>query len=155
MPGSKNRCTEISPTNQSMMEKMTMLERLIKEMEEHIDCDEFEEVQEKCLFQIEKENFGISAVEPLLLFIEKHPLSDFGMPGAIVHYVEQFYKKGYEDLLITSVIRRPTLHTVWMINRIKNAGENSDQYEKILNDILERQDIEEKIKELVLNFLEQ
>lgn len=155
MPGLKNRCTEISPKNQGLIGKRTMLERLINEMEEHIDCDDFEEVQEKCIFQIEKENLGISAVAPLLLFIEKHPLSDFGMPGAIVHYVEQFYKKGYEDLLLASVIRRPTLHTVWMINRIKNTGENSDQYEKILNDILERQDIEEKIKELVLNFLEQ
>lgn len=130
-----------------------MIERLIKEMEEHIDCDDFEEVQEKCLSQIEKANLGISAVEPLLLFIERHPLSNFGIPGAIVHYVEQFYKKGYEDLLITSVIRRPTLHTVWMINRIKNAGENSDKYEKILNDILEKQDIEEKIKNSVKKFI--
>lgn len=130
-----------------------MIERLIKEMEEHIDCDDFEEVQEKCLSQIEKENLGISAVEPLLLFMERHPLSNFGIPGAIVHYIEQFYKKGYEDLLITSVIRRPTLHTVWMINRIKNAGENSDKYEKILNDILEKQDIEEKIKNSVKEFI--
>lgn len=130
-----------------------MIERLIKEMEEHIDCDDFEEVQEKCLSQIEKENLGITAVEPLLLFMERHPLSNFGIPGAIVHYIEQFYKKGYEDLLITSVIRRPTLHTVWMINRIKNAGENSDKYEKILNDILEKQDIEEKIKNYVKEFI--
>lgn len=140
-------------TNRKLTEEITMIERLIKEMEEHIDCDDFEEVQEKCLSQIEKENLGISAVEPLLLFMERHPLSDFGIPGAIVHYIEQFYKKGYEDLLITSVIRRPTLHTVWMINRIKNAGENSDKYEKILNDILEKQDIEEKIKNSVIEFI--
>ena len=130
-----------------------MIEKLIKEMEEKIDCDDFEEVQENCFVQIENEDLGISAVEPLLLFMERHPLSDFGMPGAIVHYVEQFYKKGYEDLLVASVIRRPTLHTVWMINRIKNAGENSDKYEKVLNDILERQDVEEEIKNAVKEFL--
>lgn len=130
-----------------------MIEKLIKEMEEHIDCDDFEEVQERCMLQIEKENLGISAVEPLLLFMERHPLSDFGMPGAIVHYVEKFYKKGYEDLLIASVIRRPTVHTVWMLNRIKNAGENSDQYEKILNDILEKQGIEDEIKNAVKEFV--
>ena len=132
---------------------MTMIEELIKEMEEQIDSDNFEEVQEKCIFQIEKENSGISAVEPLLMFMERHPLSDFGVPGAIVHYVERFYKKGYEDLLLDSIIRRPTLHTVWMINRIKNAGENSDKYEKILNDILDRQDVEEEIKKSVKEFL--
>lgn len=130
-----------------------MIEKFIKEMEEHIDCDDFEEVQEKCMLQIEKENLGISSVEPLLLFMERHPLSDFGMPGAIVHYVEKFYKKGYEDLLIASVIRRPTVHTVWMLNRIKNAGENSDQYEKILNDILEKQGIEDEIKNAVKEFV--
>ena len=130
-----------------------MITELIKEMEERIDQDDFEEVQEKCICQIEEENLGVSAVEPLLLFMERHPLSDFGMPGAIVHYVEQFYKNGYEDLLITSVTRRPTLHTVWMINRIKNAGENSNKYEKILNDILEKQDTEEEIKNSVKEFL--
>ena len=119
-----------------------MIENLIKKMEEQIDSDNFEEVQEECIYQIEKENLGISTVEPLLHFMERHPLSDFGMPGAIVHYAEQFYKKGYEDLLVASVVRRPTMHTVWMINRIKNAGENSDKYEKILNDILEKQDVE-------------
>ena len=130
-----------------------MIENLIKKMEEQIDSDSFEEVQEECIYQIEEENLGISTVEPLLLFMERHPLFDFGMPGAIVHYVEQFYKKGYEDLLVASVIRRPTMHTVWMINRIKNAGENSDKYEKILNDILEKQDVEEEIKNSVKEFL--
>lgn len=135
------------------MKEMTKIEKLIKEMEEEIDCDDFEEVQENCFVQIENEDFGISAVEPLLLFMERHPLNDFGMPGAIVHYVEQFYKKGYEDLLIASVIRRSTLHTIWMINRIKNAGDNSDKYEKVLNDILERQDAEEEIKNTVKRFL--
>ena len=130
-----------------------MIEKLIKEMEKRIDCDDFEEVQENCLFQIENEDLGISAVEPLLHFMERHPLSDFGMPGAIVHYLEQFYKKGYEDFLIASVTRRPTLQTVWMINRIKNAGENSDKNEKVLNDILERKDVEEEIKNAVKEFL--
>lgn len=139
--------------NQDLMEETAMIEDLIKKMEEQIDSDDFEEVQEECIYQIEKENLGISVVEPLLLFMERHPLSDFGMPGAIVHYVEQFYKKGYEDLLVDSVIRRPTLHTVWMINRIKNAGENSDKYEKILNDILEKQDVDEAVKNSVRDFL--
>ncbi len=147
------KCAKLNATtNLDLTEEIAMIEKLIKDMEEHIDCDDFEEVQEKCLFQIEKEDLGVSAIAPLLLFMERHPLSDFGMPGAIVHYAEKFYKKGYEDLLITSVIRRPTVHTVWMINRIKNANENSDKYEKILNDILERQDIEEEIKNTVKEF---
>ena len=54
--------------------------------------------------------------------------------------------------MTTSVSRRPTVHTVFMINRIKNANENTDKNEKILNDILERQDIEEEIKNTVKEF---
>ena len=132
---------------------MAALKELIKDMEAQIDSDCFEEVQENCMYEIEEANLGIDAVKPLLLLMERHPLSDFGMPGAIVHYVEKFYKNGYEDLLISSVIRRPTLHTVWMINRIKNAGGNSERYEKILRDILTKQDVEEEIKNAVKEFL--
>ena len=132
---------------------MAKIEELIKEMEERIDSDDFEEVQENCMYEIEEANLGIDAVEPLLLLMERHPLSDFGIPGAIVHYVERFYKNGYEDLLISSVARRPTLHTVWMINRIKNADENAEKYEKILKDILAKQDVEEEIKNSVKGFL--
>ena len=132
---------------------MTKLEELVKEMEEQIDSDDFEEVQENCMHEIEETNLGIDAVEPLLSLMERHPLSDFGMPGAIVHYVERFYKNRYEDLLISSVVRRPTLHTVWMINRIKNADENSERYEKILRDILTKQDVEDEIKNSVKGFL--
>lgn len=132
---------------------MVKIDELIKEMEEHIDSDDYEEVQEKCIYEIEEANLGIDAVEPLLSLMERHPLSDFGMPGAIVHYVERFYKNGYEDLLISSVVRRPTLHTVWMINRIKNADENSERYEKILRDILTKQDVEDEIKNSVKGFL--
>ena len=127
-----------------------MIEELIRELEAQIDSDDYEEVQENCLAQIQAEGLGLSAVEPLLLFMERHPLSDFGMPGTIVHYAEQ---KGYEALLAVSVARRPTLHTVWMLNRIKNAGEDAGKYEQLLRDILERPDVEEEIKNSVKEFL--
>ena len=130
-----------------------MIEELIRELEAQIDSDDYEEVQENCLAQIQAEGLVLSAVEPLLLFMERHPLSDFGMPGAIVHYAEQFCKKGYEDLLAVSVARRPTLHTVWMLNRVKNAGEDAGKYEQLLRDILERPDVEEEIKNSVKEFL--
>ena len=60
-----------------------MIEELIRELEAQIDSDDYEEVQENCLAQIQAEGLGLSAVEPLLLFMERHPLSDFGMPGAL------------------------------------------------------------------------
>ena len=129
-----------------------MLDEIIKKMEAQIDTDDFEYIQEECMSEIEKKDLGLSAVEPLLQFIERHPVSDFGMPGEIVHYIESL--EGYEDKLVDSINRRPTLHTVWMINRIKNTGENYEKYTKILNGVLERKDIEDEIKESVKEFLE-
>lgn len=138
-----------------MRRKYSMIEEWIKEMEDRIDSHDFEEIQEDVIYKIQSANLGRDAIEPLLRFMERHPLTNFGMPGAIVHYVEQFYKKGYEDLLIASIQRRPTLHTVWMVNRIKNTGENSDRYIDILTAILEKQAIEEEIKTSIRGFLSQ
>lgn len=92
-------------------------------------------------------------MEPLLQFIERHPLSDLGTPGSIVHFVEKFYKQGYESLLISSVKRCPTMHTVWMLNRVKNGEQEQQVYSEILNDIVHNEDIEEEIRRLAQDFL--
>jgi hypothetical protein len=69
-------------------------------------------------------NIGFEAVEPILKFMEGHPAIEFGTPGALVHFVETLYrsyKDDYEEKLLESVSRRPTLHTVWMLNRLING----------------------------------
>jgi len=38
-----------------------------------------------------------------------------------VHFVERFFGKGYEERLLASVARKPTLHTTWMLNRVING----------------------------------
>lgn len=45
---------------------------------------------------------------------------DLGTPGPIVHTLES-WPGGYEKLLAQSVQRKPTPHTVWMVNRILNS----------------------------------
>lgn len=69
------------------------LNSIIEKMENEIDADYFIGVMDNCMQEIEES--GIEAVEPLLQFMERHPLSDFGSPGSIVHFVETFYKQGY------------------------------------------------------------
>lgn len=71
----------------------------------------------------------------------------------IVHFVETFYKKGYEQLLIASVKRRPAMHTVWMLNRVKNGEENQQGYIEILKDIVHNKEIEEEIRDSARDFL--
>ena len=62
-------------------------------------------------------------VAPILDFISKHPEVDFGSPGELVHFVEKFYHKGYEDLLLESVQKNPTVHNIWMLHRCCNDND--------------------------------
>ena len=75
---------------------------------------------------------GLEIVEPVLRFMEEHPAIDFGMPGALVHFVERFYGKGYEEKLIESVQRKPTSVTVWMLNRIINGTKPPDVRQRLI-----------------------
>lgn len=70
---------------------------------------------------------GVKSVEPILRFMEEHPELDYGMPGPLVHYVEEFFQRGYEERLIESVSRRPTQQTVWMLNRVLNGTREQAQ----------------------------
>ena len=70
---------------------------------------------------------AFDAVEPIMRFMEDNPALDFGMPGPLVHFVEMFHRRGYEEKLIDSVNRRPTEHTVWMLNRLINGTDDPRQ----------------------------
>lgn len=62
-------------------------------------------------------------VAPILDFISKHPEVDFGSPGYLVHFVERFYHQGYEELLMESVQKSPTVHNIWMLHRCYNDND--------------------------------
>ena len=55
----------------------------------------------------------------MFALMERLPESDLGSPGPLVHTLETFPR--YEDELLKSVRRRPTVLSVWMINRILNT----------------------------------
>ena len=80
---------------------------------------------------------GIEVVEPILRFMEGHPSIEYGMPGALVHFVERFYEKGYEESLIRSTNRKPTLSTIWMLNRVINGATMPDK-RQLLIEILQQ-----------------
>ena len=72
--------------------------------------------------------------------MEEFPDADFGQPGPLTHFVETFYSNGYEELLCQSLKRRPTVHTVWMLNRIINVPKlaNKETYVALLNEVMNR-----------------
>lgn len=130
-----------------------MLEVLIKKMEDSIDSDDLEWIEEECIEKIEESDLGINAVEPLIKLMERHPLADFGVPGAIVHFVEKYYNKGYEDILYQSIKRSPSMHTVWMLNRICNDKNSDDKFRKLLAETAQRNDIDNAIAKSAKEFL--
>ena len=80
-------------------------------------------------------NVGVESVEPVLRFMEEHPELDYGSPGPLVHFIEGHYLKGYEeykDKLIESVGRRPTILTVWMLNRVLNITKEPEKRQALV-----------------------
>ena len=99
-------------------EIITRLQNAAKEDEEYyMDDDLIDAINEY------PESFEL--VEPILEIIGTHPRVDFGMPGDLVHFLEQFYKHGYEELLVSSVRKNPTAHNIWMVHRCFNDVNNS------------------------------
>nr|WP_318000911.1 hypothetical protein [uncultured Faecalibacillus sp.] len=130
------------------------LKAILDQMELCIEDDEITYEFNDLIEKISDLNLGLSSIEPLLHFIEKHPLIDFGFPGEIVHYLEKFYKQGYEEKLISSLNRKPTRHTVFMLNRLINGTTHKEDYLLLMNDIVHRNDVEQEIKDDVQEFLD-
>lgn len=99
---------------------------------------------------------GLDVVEPVLRFMEEHPDVDYGVPGLLVSFVETFYRRGYEPLLLASVRRKPTVHTIWMLNRLVNGAATEherDAYIRELESAGENPAAGEDVREEVAFFL--
>ena len=111
-------------------------------------------IYDSAIEELKQLDLGLSSVESLLGFMEKHPFTDFGMPGEIVHYMEQFYRHGYEELLMKSIERRPTIHTLFMMNRLINGGGDREFYMALLKKVTERTDIEKEIRDVAQEYID-
>jgi len=101
---------------------------------------------------VEEDERG-EGVEPVLRFLEAHRDIDLGMPGPLVHYVEGFFRNGYEEKLMESLQRAPTPRTVWMLNRLLNglAGAEKEAYLSEMKRLTDFEDPE--VSRLALRFV--
>ena len=90
----------------------------------------------------------------ILEIIADNPSVDFGMPGELVHFVEQFYKNGYEELLIASVSEKPTPHNIWMLHRCYNDINNPqrDKFAEVIRELKNEESISVEIKDAIDEF---
>lgn len=106
--------------------------------------------------KIKERDDAFDAVEPILKIVENNPDIDFGKPGPLVHFVETFYKKGYEEKLVGSIKRQPTKLTVWMLNRIINGSdkEKKKYYLSMLENVIKNPNASNDVGMLVKQFME-
>ena len=128
-------------------------EEMLKKLEALIGSDDFEYDSEVIMNQLAAEGAGSEIIEALFGMMERHPLADFGMPGAMVHFIEDFDPE-YIPLLIRSLQKRPALHTVWMLNRCINGSEQKEDFLGLLRNIAGNDAIEQEIKALAQEFLD-
>ncbi|MCH5720547.1 hypothetical protein [Niabella hibiscisoli] len=107
---------------------------------------------------MEADEIGFEAVETVLQLMEQNPLVEFGTPGPLTHFIEKFYKEyqeKYESLLIKSTESNPTVHTIWLLNRVINGnkGEKQKVLIKLLDSISKNKEVEQEIRDIAINFL--
>ena len=131
-----------------------MNNKILEVLTENIKKEDFEAIYE--ILNIIKEEDSMLYIEWILHFMEENPKIDYGMPGPLVHFMEKKYKKGYEKLLLESIKRKPTEHTVWMLNRILNDVNLEDRnvYMDGLKAIVKDSKYDEELRSLAKEFLE-
>lgn len=131
-----------------------MNNKILEVLTENIKKENFEAIYE--ILNIIKEEDSMLYIEWILHFMEENPKIDYGMPGPLVHFMEKKYKKGYEKLLLESIKRKPTEHTVWMLNRILNDVNLEDRnvYMDVLKAIVKDSKYDEELRSLAKEFLE-
>ena len=130
------------------------LNELISKLQKYISSDNFIDIAYEVVEEIEEREDSFEAVQPILGIMEKNKDVDFGKPGPLVHFVEKFYKNGYEEKLVDSLKRCPTKHTVWMLNRIINGsqGDRKVCFIKVLDDVIAFSNLDSEVLSLANHF---
>ena len=129
------------------------MDTLLEKLESLVGSDDFEYDSEDMISELEAEGAGLETAEALLGIMERHPLADFGMPGAMVHFIEGFYPD-HLPLLIASVKRAPSLHTVWMLNRCINGAEDKSGLLSVLKGVIDNEDADITVRDKAKEFFE-
>ena len=70
---------------------------------------------------------GLEFVEPILQFMESHPAIDFaGTHGPLIRFMERFQGLGYEEKLVESILRKPTVATVAVFDSVIHATQSPE-----------------------------
>jgi hypothetical protein len=72
--------------------------------------------------ELEQCETPFDAVRPILELIESSPNIDFGGPGPLGSFMEKFYHEGYEEELVASLKRKPTITLLRSVQTRRRFG---------------------------------
>lgn len=131
-------------------------DELEERLESIISGGEFDVEVQELMDELQEDGFGLGELEFILRSMERHERFDFGAPGAFVQLLEQFHGRGYEGLLVESIGRKPTSHTVWMLNRVMKGSRNSEDIAKyigVMRDVSANAMADDSAREAAQHFL--
>lgn len=134
---------------------MDKYQELLIELENKIGSDDFWSYEDNIVGEL-SENYSVDELlEPVFKLMEKYPLIDWGMPGAIVHFLESAENGLYSEYLLDSLNRQPTMHTVWMLNRQLNSVDETEKskYTDVMRKIAVNNALPDEIKNSAESFL--
>lgn len=131
-------------------------DQLVAELVTAVQSDAFLEACYRVCDALAEEADGQDAIASILALMEGNEEIDFGMPGPLVHFVERFYRNGYEELLWASIRRQATPHTLWMLNRLVNGA--TEEEASLLIDLMfqaaEARNTSPEARQVALEFLD-
>lgn len=135
--------------------KMNNIHRLIEEMNNIKSSDCFYADFDDIIANIEIESIPREGFSLIFRFIEDNPDIDYGGPGSLVHFIEHYYCKDYEEALKDSILRSPTYQTLLMLNRTINGlkERKREAFVSLYQRVLEM-DVSHEVKECAGSFLE-
>ena len=96
-----------------------------------------------------------SLISSIFKFFESHPLEECGMPGPLIHLIEDYYPK-YKDILLTSLQKVPNSSSILMVNRILNSTlseEERGEYIASLEAITNNEKVNQQLQDEASSYL--
>ena len=132
------------------------IEKYINEIKESIIKNEFNEKIGIILEKIDKVENSHYTVKSLIKIIQENPEFGFGNPGEIVFFLEKYDEEKYDKILVESLMKKPTEHTIFMMNRIINGAsdEKKREYIELYIKLLCDSRINDELKNIINEFLD-
>jgi hypothetical protein len=130
------------------------IEKLVERLYANILSNNFNNIAYEVTEELIKLPNAFEAIKPIIMLIESNKNVDFGNPGPLVHFLENFDEKEYDKKLIESVQRNPTSHTLFMLNRIINSvGDNQKKaYLCLYDTVINSPDTSEYVRKVAQEF---